>query len=198
MSPAIAAVRQRLRGYRRRLRNLYAAPAGVDRLVPSPVLVVADRDEDAVELLALLSGHPQVCVLPALPELQVRLERHYSQLAVERLGLSEPELGHLLADRLVQRELGRSGAQVVAAPAPASRRAQLRAAWPEAREVRVVTGTALPATGLSAAVLLTTSRWRSTLTVGAGALRQDPDAVLLALARFLGLPRAAPVPSHRP
>lgn len=171
---------------RRRLADLVRAPAGVDRLVPSPVLLIGDPA--AVEaLLALLARHPAVCALPALPQVRVRLERSYSPLAMQKLGLTEPELGHLLADRLVQRELARAGARVVVAVAPEQRYAELRAAWPEAREVRVAPG----------AVRQRSRPRQGSLRVAAAGLDRDPEAVLRAVERFLGLPATLAVPQPK-
>lgn len=111
----------------------------VDRLLRRPVFVITPVRSGATLLRMLLSGHSR---LHAPHELHVRrLEvTAGTDLAVEamsELDLHRPDLEHLLWDRVLHRELTRSGKDVLVEKTPNNAFAYQRiaACWPDARFV---------------------------------------------------------------
>ena len=157
--PISAGTRARLgggevvRGLRRRARLLGAVfrppgPGGAvyeptpvrvysTRLVPSPVFVFCPERSGSTLLRVLLDSHTGICAPPELHlrTLQVRLGREFTATAMAELGLDHDELEHLLWDRVLHRELYRSGKEIVVDKTPANvlRWQRIARAWPEAR-----------------------------------------------------------------
>lgn len=109
------------------------------RLVPDPVFVLTSVRSGSTLLRLLLDSHSQVRAPHEmhLRRLRVQVERSYALLAVETAGLSVPELEHLLWDRLLERELSRSGKRVIVDKTPSNvlMWKRLSKAWPRARFV---------------------------------------------------------------
>ena len=109
------------------------------RLVPDPVFVLSPVRSGSTLLRLLLDSHSQICAPHEmhLRRLRVQIERSYAALAVKTAGLDQRELEHLLWDRLLDRELTRSGKRLVVDKTPSNsiiwRR--LSKAWPQARFV---------------------------------------------------------------
>ncbi|MEQ7009436.1 sulfotransferase [Actinopolymorpha sp. B17G11] len=128
--------RRALRGpaRRRQVRRSRAADA---RLVPSPVFVICGVRSGSTLLRVLLNSHPAIC---APHELHLRFTRvsfdkPYAEVAMKELHLDRDELEHLLWDRVLHRQLVRSGKRVLVdkTPANATHHERLLACWPKAR-----------------------------------------------------------------
>ena len=109
------------------------------RLVPEPVFVLTSVRSGSTLLRLLLDSHSEIRAPHEmhLRRLRVEIERPFAALAVETAGLSVPELEHLLWDRLLHRELARSGKRVVVDKTPSNVLIwkRLSRAWPKARFV---------------------------------------------------------------
>ena len=109
------------------------------RLVPDPVFVLTSVRSGSTLLRLLLDSHSEIRAPHEmhLRRLRVQIERSYAALAVETAGLSVPELEHLLWDRLLDRELKRSGKRLVVDKTPSNVLIwkRLSKAWPRARFV---------------------------------------------------------------
>ena len=109
------------------------------RLVPDPVFVLTSVRSGSTLLRLLLDSHSEVRAPHELHlrRLRVQIERSYAALAVETAGLAVPELEHLLWDRVLDRELKRSGKRIVVDKTPSNALIwkRLRKAWPKARYV---------------------------------------------------------------
>lgn len=122
---------------------VYSPPLpGVDRLLDRPVLVFAPVRSGSTLLRLLLNGHSQ---LHAPHELHIRrLEVHWStRLAgrsMKELGLDRGDLEHLLWDRVMHRELVRSGKSFIVEKTPANVFAwrRLSDCWPDARFIFLI------------------------------------------------------------
>jgi hypothetical protein len=120
--------------HRRKVQRSRAADA---RLVPSPVFVICGVRSGSTLLRVLLNSHPAIC---APHELHLRFTRvsfdkPYAEVAMKELHLDRDELEHLLWDRILHRELARSGKQILVdkTPANATHHERLLACWPNAR-----------------------------------------------------------------
>ena len=111
----------------------------VDRLVASPVFVLSPMRSGSTLLRVLLDSHSRIRAPHEmhLRTLGVSYAETYTELAVDRLGLDQRELEHLLWDRVLHRELTRSGKQVIVDKTPANALVWSRLAecWPSARYI---------------------------------------------------------------
>ena len=109
------------------------------RLVPDPVFVLTSVRSGSTLLRLLLDSHSEVRAPHELHlrRLRVQVERTYADMAVETAGLNLPELEHLLWDRILDRELRRSGKRVIVEKTPSNAHIwrRLSRAWPQARFV---------------------------------------------------------------
>lgn len=183
---------------------------GPDRLVASPVLVLCTTRSGSTLLRCLLDAHPAVRAPHELhlPDLRVQLASPYVQMSLDVAGLTVQEVEHLLWDRLLHRELARSGKQVIVDKTPGNVLVwdRLARAWPAARFIFLlrhpanVLASALEAgpdrdpRELTAQVLRHLTRLQqarqtlSGLTVRYEELTSDPERVTRELCGFLDLP----------
>lgn len=109
------------------------------RLVPDPVFVLTSVRSGSTLLRLLLDSHSEICAPHEmhLRRLRVQVERTVAEMAVEAAELSQPELEHLLWDRLLDRELRRSGKRLIVEKTPSNAHIwkRLSRAWPQARFV---------------------------------------------------------------
>ncbi|MBC9729999.1 sulfotransferase [Streptomyces sp. TRM68367] len=132
-------VRRVARGVRRRVRRLAEPPVpqSAGRLVPEPVFVLSSVRSGSTLLRVLLNSHPQIRAPHEmhLRTLTVDLTRPYTQKAMTELGLDQRELEYLLWDRILHRELVRSGKQVIVDKTPGNAGVweRLHEGWPKAR-----------------------------------------------------------------
>jgi hypothetical protein len=119
----------------------YRPPADprADRLLVAPVFVLSPVRSGSTLLRAMLNAHPD---LHAPHELHVRrlsveFGTALSEKAMAALGHDRADLEHLLWDRVLHRELVRSGKRFVVDKTPANAFAHERiaACWPDARFV---------------------------------------------------------------
>ncbi|MFW6691644.1 sulfotransferase family protein [Streptomyces sp. MAR4 CNX-425] len=119
----------------------YRPPAdpGVDRLLRRPVFVITPVRSGATLLRMLLGGHSR---LHAPHELHVRrlevgTRTDLAVAAMRELDLHRADLEHLLWDRVLHRELVRSGKEILVEKTPNNAFAYRRiaACWPDARFV---------------------------------------------------------------
>ncbi|MBB2913290.1 hypothetical protein FHS43_004588 [Streptosporangium becharense] len=122
-------------------REAFRPPAdpAADRLLVAPVFVLSPVRSGSTLLRALLNAHS---MLHAPHELHVRRLRvefgtSLAERAMEELGHDRADLEHLLWDRVLHRELVRSGKAVVVDKTPANAFAyeRIAACWPDARFV---------------------------------------------------------------
>jgi hypothetical protein len=108
-----------------------------DRLTEAPIFIVPVAHADSSLLQVLLNGHSRIRAPRGLtlPALEVRPSRDYSEEIMGSLGLSRPELEHLLWDRLLHHELDSSGKELVVGKASASTWERISSAWPDGRYV---------------------------------------------------------------
>lgn len=148
--PRVRAAGRRARRTLRALRNRVGAattrrpaparpaPRGA-RLVPDPVFVISSVRSGSTLLRVLLNSHPSVRAPHEmhLRTLEVRLQKAYSEKAMDKLGLDQAELEHLLWDRVLHRELMHSGKDVIVDKTPGNALIwrRLHEAWPDARFV---------------------------------------------------------------
>lgn len=114
----------------------YVAPhAG--RLVPSPVFVLSPVRSGSTLLRVLLNSHSRIRAPHEmhLRTLHVHLDREFTADAMRELELDRRELEHLLWDRVLHRELTRSGKEIVVDKTPPNTLMwpRLRSGWPQAR-----------------------------------------------------------------
>ncbi|ARQ71568.1 sulfotransferase family protein [Streptomyces marincola] len=124
---------QRASGYRR------PAASGVDRLLRRPVFVIAPVRSGSTLLRMMLGSHS---LLHAPHETHFRrLEVHcatgLAEKSLHALGLGRGDAEHLLWDRLLHRELVKSGKQVLVEKTPGNAfvHERVAACWPDARFV---------------------------------------------------------------
>ncbi|MGH3712927.1 MAG: sulfotransferase family protein [Micromonosporaceae bacterium] len=114
-------------------------PLDPERLVSSPVFVLSSIRSGSTLLRCLLDTHPRIRAPHEmhLADLQVRPDGPYVRLAMAVSGLDNDEIEHLLWDRLLHRELMRSGADVIVDKTPGNLLLWRRLArcWPQARFV---------------------------------------------------------------
>ncbi|GAA0944671.1 sulfotransferase [Nonomuraea longicatena] len=115
------------------------ADARTDRLLSAPVFILCPVRSGSTLLRALLNAHSE---LHAPHELHVRrlgvgLGTRLAEQAMEALGHNRADLEHLLWDRVLHRELVRSGKRHIVDKTPANAFAYERIAtcWPDARFV---------------------------------------------------------------
>lgn len=110
-----------------------------DRLVKAPVFIICTLRSGSTLLRVLLDSHSQ---LHAPHELHLRyvsvqLERKWAKRSMKELGLDERDLRFLLWDRLLHRELSRSGKPTIVDKTPNNVfiTEEIKACWPDARFV---------------------------------------------------------------
>ncbi|MEU6725056.1 sulfotransferase [Nonomuraea wenchangensis] len=110
-----------------------------DRLLRAPVFVISPVRSGSTLLRSMLNSHPD---LHAPHELHVRrlsvdFGTNLAEKAMAALGHNKADLEHLLWDRVLHRELVRSGKRYVVDKTPANAFAyeRLAACWPDARFV---------------------------------------------------------------
>ncbi len=110
-----------------------------DRLLTAPVFIISPVRSGSTLLRAILNAHS---ALHAPHELHVRRLRvdfgtNLAQKAMAALGHNQADLEHLLWDRVLHRELHRSGKRFIVDKTPANAFAHERIAtcWPDARFV---------------------------------------------------------------
>ncbi|WP_255430037.1 sulfotransferase [Streptomonospora sp. PA3] len=109
----------------------------LDRLLDRPVFVISPVRSGSTLLRLLLNAHSK---LHAPHELHIRrLEVHFrtklSQRAMEACGLERGDIEHLLWDRVMHRELVRSGKEFIVEKTPSNAFVwqRIAACWPDAR-----------------------------------------------------------------
>lgn len=112
------------------------AAAG-DRLVRAPTFVLCTLRSGSTLLRVLLDSHSQIHAPHELHlrAIDVRLTTKWAAGAMQEIGLDESRLEYLLWDRLLQRELSRSGKRLIVEKTPNSVfiADRLRECWPDAR-----------------------------------------------------------------
>ncbi|MEO3795150.1 sulfotransferase [Nonomuraea sp. B10E15] len=110
-----------------------------DRLLEAPVFVISPVRSGSTLLRSMLNAHPD---LHAPHELHVRrlsvdFGTTLAEKAMEALGHNRADIEHLLWDRVLHRELVRSGKRYIVDKTPANAFAyeRLAACWPDARFV---------------------------------------------------------------
>ncbi|WP_248959214.1 sulfotransferase family protein [Sphaerisporangium perillae] len=110
-----------------------------DRLLTAPIFVISPVRSGSTLLRAMLNAHPD---LHAPHELHVRrlsvgFGTPLAEKAMAALGHNQADLEHLLWDRVLHRELARSGKRFIVDKTPANAFAYKRIAtcWPDARFV---------------------------------------------------------------
>jgi hypothetical protein len=108
-----------------------------DRLVVSPVFLLSPTRSGSTLLRCLLNAHPQIHAPHELhvADLGVTVGTPYARMGLDVAGLGLREVEHLLWDRLLHRELARSGKQVLVDKVPSNVLIfdRLAQAWPAAR-----------------------------------------------------------------
>ncbi|MFI6175330.1 sulfotransferase family protein [Nonomuraea sp. NPDC051191] len=110
-----------------------------DRLLESPVFVLSPVRSGSTLLRAILNAHPDLHAPHELHvrRLRVQFDTSLAAKAMGALGHNQADLEHLLWDRVLHRELVRSGKRYVVDKTPANAFAHHRiaACWPDARFV---------------------------------------------------------------
>jgi hypothetical protein len=108
-----------------------------DRLVPAPVFILSSVRSGSTLLRLMLDTHSQVCAPHELHLGAVRaeLKDKFALLSIEAVGLDATSLRFLLWDRLLHRELQRSGKQVLVnkTPRDALIWQDIVSCWPQAK-----------------------------------------------------------------
>lgn len=134
-------MRRVVRGVRRRLRRLAEPPVpqSARRLVPEPVFVISSVRSGSTLLRVLLNSHPDIRAPHEmhLRTVTVDLTKPYTKKAMAELQLDERELEYLLWDRILHRELVRSGKKIIVDKTPGNAGVweRLHEGWPRARYV---------------------------------------------------------------
>ncbi|MFD0318734.1 sulfotransferase family protein [Streptomyces flavalbus] len=114
-------------------------PQSAHRLVPEPVFIISSVRSGSTLLRVLLNSHPEIRAPHEmhLRTLTVDLSKPYSKKAMAELGLDQRELEYLLWDRVLHRELVRSGKRIIVDKTPGNAGVweRLHEAWPKARYV---------------------------------------------------------------
>ncbi|MEU3694845.1 sulfotransferase [Streptomyces griseoviridis] len=132
-------MRRVARGIRRRLSRLAEPPVPrtAHRLVPDPVFLISSVRSGSTLLRVLLNSHPEIRAPHEmhLRTLTVDLTKPYTKKAMTELQLDQRELEHLLWDRVLHRELVRSGKKVIVDKTPGNAGVweRLHEGWPGAR-----------------------------------------------------------------
>ncbi|MEV4472440.1 sulfotransferase [Nonomuraea salmonea] len=110
-----------------------------DRLVKAPVFIISPVRSGSTLLRAMLNAHPDLHAPHELHvrRLRVEFDTSLAEKAMEALGHNKADLEHLLWDRVLHRELVRSGKRFIVEKTPANAFAyeRLAACWPDARFV---------------------------------------------------------------
>ncbi|HEV3407407.1 MAG TPA: sulfotransferase [Gaiellaceae bacterium] len=121
---------------KRRARGIASDPV-YDRLVTTPVFILASIRSGSTLLRVLLNTHSQLHAPHELhlPGMRVELGSRYAMRAIEELGLDATALDYLLWDRVLHRELTKSGKKHIVEKTPSNvfiwRR--IVECWPDAR-----------------------------------------------------------------
>lgn len=109
----------------------------VDRLLDRPVFIICPPRSGSTLLRLLLGAHSQLHSLHELHfrRLQVAFATSFGKRAMATLGLDRSELEHLLWDRVMHREVVKSGKSriVEKTPANAFSHKRIAACWPDAQ-----------------------------------------------------------------
>jgi len=181
-----------------------------ERLVTSPVFLLSPVRSGSTLLRVMLNTHSQICAPHEmhLRRLQVVISKAYAELSVEQSGLTLEGLEHLLWDRLLDRELQKSGKQLIVEKTPSNLLMwkRLRRAWPKARYVYLLRHPSAVADSWQRAhpkrsqetVHLEVLRYMDALQAARGTLTghvvryeeltTDPAGVLQGLCGYLGVP----------
>jgi hypothetical protein len=110
-----------------------------DRLLEAPVFLLSPVRSGSTLLRAILNAHPDLHAPHELHvrRLRVQFDTALAAKAMDALGHNQADLEHLLWDRVLHRELVRSGKRYIVDKTPANAFAHQRIAtcWPDARFV---------------------------------------------------------------
>ncbi|MEV4174281.1 sulfotransferase [Nonomuraea sp. NPDC049709] len=110
-----------------------------DRLLTAPVFIISPVRSGSTLLRAMLNAHPDLHAPHELHvrRLRVEFDTSLAERAMAALGHNKADLEHLLWDRVLHRELVRSGKRFIVEKTPANAFAyeRLAACWPDARFV---------------------------------------------------------------
>src|SRR3954447_5913493 len=136
--------------------DLLRHQGGRDRLVSSPVFVLSTVRSGSTLFRVMLNSHSKIHAPHELHlrTLRVHIEREYAERSVELLGLGVKQLEYLLWDRILDRELRRSGKSVIVDKTPGNAWAwkRLRECWPKARYIFLLRHPVAVARSLDAAM----------------------------------------------
>ncbi|MFI7130031.1 sulfotransferase family protein [Nonomuraea sp. NPDC050153] len=181
-----------------------------DRLLDAPVFLLSPVRSGSTLLRAILNAHSALHAPHELHvrRLRVQFDTNLAAKAMSALGHNQADLEHLLWDRVLHRELVRSGKRFIVDKTPANAFAYQRiaACWPDARFVFLLRHPASIATSWHEAspgrrtpeeaaldalrYMKAVQRARSALpglTVKYEELSADPEQVTRAICEFLGL-----------
>ncbi|MEU0851883.1 sulfotransferase [Streptomyces flaveolus] len=121
----------------------YRCPSGeeltTERLLRQPVFIISSIRSGSTLLRMMLGAHPRLHAPHELHlgRMEVTCTNWFSQRAMGALGLERGDLEHLLWDRVLHRELARSGKDFVVEKTPANvyMHQRLKDCWPDARFV---------------------------------------------------------------
>jgi hypothetical protein len=138
-----ARVKDKARQARPAILRSWRSPSGVERLVPSPVFVLSSARSGSTLLRVLLNSHSRICAPHELHlrRVHVQIEDvNYARVAMKELALDEETLEHLLWDRIMHRQLQRTGKSVFVEKTPGNGAIweRLLQAWPEARFIYLI------------------------------------------------------------
>jgi len=110
-----------------------------ERLVESPVFILSSIRSGSTLLRCILDTHSLVHAPHELHlvDLAVQVDGRFAGLAMQVAGLDERELEHLLWDRVLHRELVRSGKRLIVDKTPTNllRWQRVSQCWPKARYI---------------------------------------------------------------
>ncbi|NUP02983.1 MAG: sulfotransferase [Nonomuraea sp.] len=181
-----------------------------DRLLEAPVFLLSPVRSGSTLLRAILNAHPDLHAPHELHvrRLRVQFDTALAAKAMDALGHNQADLEHLLWDRVLHRELVRSGKRYIVDKTPANAFAHQRIAtcWPDARFVFLLRHPASIATSWHEAspdkrtpeeaaldalrYMKAVQKARSALpglTVRYEELSAEPDRVTREICAFLGL-----------
>jgi hypothetical protein len=121
------------------LADLMARVGPHDRLVPAPAFVMSSVRSGSTLLRMMLNTHTQICSPHELHLRRIRAvtKSRFALMAMQELGMEERDLTYLLWDRILHRELQRSGKRVLVNKTPndALIWPDILACWPQARMI---------------------------------------------------------------
>lgn len=190
-----------------------------DRLLTAPVFIISPVRSGSTLLRAMLNAHPDLHAPHELHvrRLRVEFDTSLAERAMAALGHNKADLEHLLWDRVLHRELVRSGKRFIVEKTPANAFAyeRLAACWPDARFVFLLRHPASIATSWHEAspgkrtpeeaaadalrYMKAVQRARKALpglTVRYEELTADPEKIGHGICDFLGLPWAPELLSY--